>query len=90
MSIYSNGVHIHMSFRDKDGKPSTYDPDGPCGMASATAAFAAGVHVNAIGGDCPGKTELDKTSSCAQTYTPNTPRKRASRATSSNCPRTIR
>ena len=43
MSIYSNGVHIHMSFRDKDGKPATYDPDGPCGMASATAAFAAGV-----------------------------------------------
>ena len=38
-----NGVHIHMSFRAKDGKPATYDPDGPCGMAPTTAAFAAGV-----------------------------------------------
>ena len=45
-----NGVHIHMSLRTKDGKPATYDPDGPCGMAPTTAAFVAGVlrYLNSI------------------------------------------
>ncbi|TYC64170.1 glutamine synthetase [Rhodobacterales bacterium] len=38
-----NGVHIHMSFLDKDGQPVTYDAEGPCGMSSLTSAFAAGV-----------------------------------------------
>jgi glutamine synthetase len=38
-----NGVHIHMSFLDADGKPATYDADGPCGMSALTSSFAAGV-----------------------------------------------
>lgn len=38
-----NGVHIHFSFTDVKGAPITYDPDGPGGMSSLTAAFAAGV-----------------------------------------------
>lgn len=38
-----NGVHIHMSFLDQDGKPATYDANGPCGMSRLTSAFAAGV-----------------------------------------------
>jgi len=38
-----NGVHIHMSFIDDDGRPATHDPDGPCGMSALTGAFAAGV-----------------------------------------------
>ncbi|KNG94620.1 glutamine synthetase family protein [Pseudaestuariivita atlantica] len=38
-----NGVHIHLSFRDDDGAPLTYDKDGPCGMSALTDAFAAGV-----------------------------------------------
>ena len=49
----------------------------PCGIASTTAAFAAGVHVNAIGGDCPGKTELDKNILLrADVYTEYTPQTR--------------
>lgn len=38
-----NGVHVHMSFLDRDGAPATYDADGPCGMSALTAGFAAGV-----------------------------------------------
>lgn len=38
-----NGVHIHMSFLDREGEPVTHDPDGPCGMSDLTAAFSAGV-----------------------------------------------
>ncbi|MCE8538354.1 glutamine synthetase [Ruegeria pomeroyi] len=38
-----NGVHIHMSFLNADGSPATYDADGPCGMSTLTASFAAGV-----------------------------------------------
>ena len=38
-----NGVHIHMSFRDDDGKPLAYDPNGPRGMSKLTGSFAAGV-----------------------------------------------
>mgnify|MGYP000162111162 CR=1 FL=1 len=38
-----NGVHIHMSFLDRNGDPATYDPQGPCGMSEITSAFAAGV-----------------------------------------------
>ena len=38
-----NGVHIHMSFLDREGNPVTHDPDGPCGMSSLTSAFSAGV-----------------------------------------------
>ncbi|GAB5467125.1 MAG: glutamine synthetase family protein [Rhodospirillales bacterium] len=38
-----NGVHIHMSFRDREGRPATYDPEGPDGMAPPTVGFVAGV-----------------------------------------------
>ncbi len=38
-----NGVHIHISFRDEDGQPATYDPDAEHGMATFTGAFIAGV-----------------------------------------------
>lgn len=38
-----NGVHIHMSFRDKSGNPATYDPSVSSGMSAATGAFIAGV-----------------------------------------------
>lgn len=43
VSSVGNGVHIHMSFRDDDGAPLTYDENGPCGMSALTDAFAAGV-----------------------------------------------
>ncbi len=45
-----NGVHIHISFRDKEGAPATYDPAGPQGMSAATGAFIAGVlkYIDAI------------------------------------------
>ncbi|GFE52517.1 glutamine synthetase [Roseobacter cerasinus] len=38
-----NGVHIHLSFRDDNDAPLTYDENGPCGMSHLTDAFAAGV-----------------------------------------------
>ena len=38
-----NGVHIHLSFLDSDGRPCSYDPRGPHGMSKATGAFVAGV-----------------------------------------------
>jgi len=38
-----NGVHIHMSFLDADGKPAAHDPKGPAGMSALTGSFVAGV-----------------------------------------------
>ncbi|RJT26017.1 glutamine synthetase [Mesorhizobium waimense] len=38
-----NGVHIHMSFVDESGAPTTYDEQGPCGMSRITASFTAGL-----------------------------------------------
>lgn len=38
-----NGVHIHMSFVDTNGEPTTYDATKPYGMSDLTGAFAAGV-----------------------------------------------
>ncbi|MCP4327891.1 MAG: glutamine synthetase [Alphaproteobacteria bacterium] len=38
-----NGVHIHMSFSDADGRPATHDPNGPGGLAATPGAFVAGV-----------------------------------------------
>ncbi len=38
-----NGVHIHMSLRDKDDRPATHDPAGTLGLSEAAAAFAAGI-----------------------------------------------
>ena len=45
-----NGVHMHLSFRDDDGQPKTYDPSGKEGMSEVTSAFVAGVlhHLPAI------------------------------------------
>lgn len=38
-----NGVHIHFSFTDANGKPATYDPAGPGGLSREATAFCAGV-----------------------------------------------
>lgn len=38
-----NGVHIHMSFLDADGKPATYDQQGPGGLSKVSAHFVAGI-----------------------------------------------
>ena len=38
-----NGVHIHMSFLDRDGKPATYDPDGKHGLSLVAGQFVAGM-----------------------------------------------
>ncbi|MBP0495931.1 glutamine synthetase family protein [Roseomonas indoligenes] len=38
-----NGVHIHLSFRDREGQPATYDPARPGGLSEAAGRFAAGV-----------------------------------------------
>ncbi len=45
-----NGVHIHMSFRDADGNPATYDPAGRHGQSKITGSFVAGIlkHLDAI------------------------------------------
>ncbi|MGI9434683.1 MAG: glutamine synthetase family protein [Geminicoccaceae bacterium] len=45
-----NGVHMHLSFRDAEDRPATYDAGGPHGMSQATGAFIAGVlrHLPAI------------------------------------------
>ncbi|MBL8267014.1 hypothetical protein [Steroidobacter sp.] len=38
-----NGVHIHFSFRDANGKPLTYSADGPAGLSPQSQAFCAGI-----------------------------------------------
>lgn len=38
-----NGVHIHMSFLDADGKPATYDPSGRHKLSKPAGQFVAGV-----------------------------------------------
>ncbi|MDF1721369.1 MAG: glutamine synthetase family protein [Minwuia sp.] len=38
-----NGVHVHVSLNDRDGKPVTYDPDTETGLSEAAASFAAGL-----------------------------------------------
>lgn len=38
-----SGVHIHMSFRDADGRPATHDPRAPLGLSTIAAQFLAGV-----------------------------------------------
>lgn len=38
-----NGVHIHMSFLDRDGKPATHDPAGPHGLSETAGRFVAGI-----------------------------------------------
>lgn len=38
-----NGVHIHFSLIDSEGKPITYDAAGPGGLSASAAAFCAGI-----------------------------------------------
>jgi glutamine synthetase len=38
-----SGVHIHVSFRDGDGRAATYDPKAPFGLSGIAARFVAGV-----------------------------------------------
>lgn len=37
-----NGVHVHFSLRDRDGRPAMAG-DGPCGLSAAAGSFVAGV-----------------------------------------------
>lgn len=48
--VAGNGVHIHFSLQDRDGRPATWDPAGPGGLSAAAASFAAGIlrHVRAL------------------------------------------
>lgn len=38
-----NGVHIHMSFLDAEGRPATYDPQGRHGLTKPAGQFVAGI-----------------------------------------------
>ncbi|MBT6204676.1 MAG: glutamine synthetase family protein [Alphaproteobacteria bacterium] len=38
-----NGVHIHMSFRDRQRQPVAYDPDMPHGVSALMGSFVAGI-----------------------------------------------
>ena len=38
-----NGVHIHMSFRDRQRQPAAYDADAPYGVSSVMGSFIAGI-----------------------------------------------
>ena len=38
-----NGVHIHFSLEDRDGRPVTYDPTRPEGVSEIAGRFAAGI-----------------------------------------------
>jgi glutamine synthetase len=41
--IVGNGVHIHFSLEDLDGRPRSFDPGGPDGVSEVAGAFLAGV-----------------------------------------------
>ena len=45
-----NGVHIHVSLLDANGRPATHDPANPGGLSAAAGAFCAGIldHLPAI------------------------------------------
>lgn len=38
-----SGVHVHMSLRHTDGRPATYDPNGPSEFSAGAGAFVAGI-----------------------------------------------
>lgn len=42
-----NGVHVHLSLHDRDGRPALYDPDRPGRLSELGGAFAAGVVTHA-------------------------------------------
>ncbi|MCF4165799.1 glutamine synthetase family protein [Zavarzinia compransoris] len=41
--VVGNGVHIHFSLEDMDGKPLSHDPARPCGVSAIAGRFIAGV-----------------------------------------------
>ncbi len=45
-----NGVHIHLSFRDREGRPAAYDPQDPQGLSKPAGQFVAGIlqHLDSI------------------------------------------
>ncbi|WP_405394765.1 glutamine synthetase family protein [Microbispora hainanensis] len=45
-----NGVHVHFSLRDTEGRPVMYDPDAPGRLSSLAARFAGGIlrHARAL------------------------------------------
>ncbi|MHB8235565.1 MAG: glutamine synthetase family protein, partial [Solirubrobacteraceae bacterium] len=49
-----NGVHIHISLLDEQGRPALYDPVGPGALSERGASFAAGVlaHADALSAFC--------------------------------------
>lgn len=48
--IVGNGVHVHISLWDADGRPVTMDPNGQDNLSATASAFIAGIlrHMNAI------------------------------------------
>ena len=65
---------------------TTCTADEPVATILTDNMIGAGVHINAIGGDCPGKTELaPRHSARARTCSSNIPSRRGSRAKSSSC-----
>jgi glutamine synthetase len=48
--VVGNGVHLHLSLWDLDGRPVTWDAAGPKGLSPVAGSFAAGVlrHVRAL------------------------------------------
>src|SRR5690606_19084505 len=42
-----NGVHIHLSLRDAEGKPVTWDPGAPDRLSDPAARFVAGILAHA-------------------------------------------
>jgi glutamine synthetase len=47
-----NGVHLHFSFRDEDGRPAAYDAERPGGVSEVAGQFVAGIlrHLPALVG----------------------------------------
>ena len=45
--IVGNGVHIHFSLQDLDGRPVSYAPDTPGKLSAVQASFAAGILLHA-------------------------------------------
>jgi glutamine synthetase len=45
-----NGMHIHFSFRDREGRPALHDPTQPATVTAPVASFIAGVmrHIDAL------------------------------------------
>ncbi len=44
---FGNGVHVHLSLEDLEGRPVSYDSAAPGGVAAATGSFVAGI-LNAL------------------------------------------